>query len=361
VTVTGFDHPSATVGGHVILTGTGFSATPADNAVDFGGAAGTVVASTATTIEVVVPAASSVAVTVTVNGQSGTSPDVLEIVPTSGGFVAALSASGLAVTATDVWALNQGSDNASVTPLAGGAGTTHGIDHAPLDIAKDAAGNFFVACQESGVIKVAPNGAVSGRFDAAADPASDDVHALAVDTTDGSVWAVNFDYDNVTKLTNAGALVGTFPVGDQPRGVAIGTSQDAWVANSDGTLTHLRTDGMVFRTVNIGNVPWGILVDGAGHVWVTLVDTGELVELDPTGTELGRVSLGTVTRSIAIDDNGSIWVPNGTADTVTRVGSDRSIQGLYPLTGTPTFAARGTDGKIWVLGTGDQKATSFAP
>ncbi|WP_449446123.1 IPT/TIG domain-containing protein [Thermomonas brevis] len=71
-TVTGVSPDSGPVSQVVTISGTGFSATPGDNSVLFGGSAGTVTAASATSLTVTAPAIGSGAanVTVTVNGQT---------------------------------------------------------------------------------------------------------------------------------------------------------------------------------------------------------------------------------------------------------------------------------------------------
>ncbi len=73
-TITSFTPPSGSVGATVIITGTNFSTTPADNAVHFNGTLATVTASSAASITTTVPAgASTGTITVTVAGNTATS------------------------------------------------------------------------------------------------------------------------------------------------------------------------------------------------------------------------------------------------------------------------------------------------
>jgi hypothetical protein len=73
-TITNFNPTSGIAGASVTITGTNFSATPANNIVMFNATTATVTASTATSITTTVPSgATSGPITVTVGGQTGTS------------------------------------------------------------------------------------------------------------------------------------------------------------------------------------------------------------------------------------------------------------------------------------------------
>ncbi|HZX72997.1 MAG TPA: CHRD domain-containing protein [Cyclobacteriaceae bacterium] len=75
-TITSFTPNNGVSTATVTITGTNFSATPADNVVKFNGTAATVTASTATTLTATVPAgATSGTISVTVKDQSVTSTD----------------------------------------------------------------------------------------------------------------------------------------------------------------------------------------------------------------------------------------------------------------------------------------------
>ena len=73
-TITSFTSTSGPVGTTVIITGTNFSTTPANNTVTFNGIPAMVIASTATTLTVTVPTGATTGkITVTVNGNTATS------------------------------------------------------------------------------------------------------------------------------------------------------------------------------------------------------------------------------------------------------------------------------------------------
>lgn len=80
-TVASYDPMSSESGATVVITGTNFSTTAADNTVWFNGRAATVTAATATTITTTVPSgATSGAITVDVDGRMGTGPEFTVII-----------------------------------------------------------------------------------------------------------------------------------------------------------------------------------------------------------------------------------------------------------------------------------------
>ncbi|UXI68267.1 IPT/TIG domain-containing protein [Tahibacter amnicola] len=95
VAVTGFSPRSAPAGAEVTVKGTGFSPSPAQNQVEFNGVVASVVAATATTLNVTVPAAAtSGPIRVMRDGQSALSAEAFTVTPSDGApTIASLSAS----------------------------------------------------------------------------------------------------------------------------------------------------------------------------------------------------------------------------------------------------------------------------
>jgi uncharacterized repeat protein (TIGR03803 family) len=81
-TITSFTPTNGSIGASVVITGTNFSATPANNIVKFNGILATVTASTATSITTNVPtSATTGAITVTVAGNTATSASNFTLIP----------------------------------------------------------------------------------------------------------------------------------------------------------------------------------------------------------------------------------------------------------------------------------------
>ena len=102
ITLTGFVPATGPMGAVIAITGTGFSATPANNAVAFNGVAAVVVSASPTTLTVAVPAGATTGkVTVTVAGNTAASMQDFIVaaagMPTITGFAPAAGPSGTTV------------------------------------------------------------------------------------------------------------------------------------------------------------------------------------------------------------------------------------------------------------------------
>jgi hypothetical protein len=105
IAIAGFAPAFGAIGTSVTLTGTGFAATPAGNAVAFSGATAVVTAATSSTLTAVVPAAAtSGRITVAVGANSASSPQDFMVTPsgapTIAGFAPAAGAAGTPVSVT---------------------------------------------------------------------------------------------------------------------------------------------------------------------------------------------------------------------------------------------------------------------
>ncbi|MDJ0973202.1 MAG: hypothetical protein QNJ98_01915 [Planctomycetota bacterium] len=123
-------------------------------------------------------------------------------------------------------------------------------------------------------------------------------YGLGIDTN-GYIWNSMFTYNTIMKIAPDGTIVPGFPKstggasGD--RGVAITPSDNhVWVANSSGSdVSRLDNDGNILKVISVGSAPTGVAVDSNGKVWVTNLNSDNVMRIDPTaGTDgLGEVDL----------------------------------------------------------------------
>jgi streptogramin lyase len=99
----------------------------------------------------------------------------------------------------------------------------------------------------------------------------------------GNVWNTQWTYNNVVKLSAAGAVLWNKPSGGYgSRGVVLTSDENAWIANSNNnTVTRLDNDGNVLATIGVGWTPTGVAVDRAGKVWVTNYSSSDVMRIDP--------------------------------------------------------------------------------
>jgi YVTN family beta-propeller protein len=262
-------------------------------------------------------------------------------------------------------------------------------------------------------VRVAPNSL------AAIDPGSDRVvSAVPVGTQPGSavsdagsLWVANRDDDTISRIDPATLrTLATIPVGGSPVGLAAGpaglwmvepaANPDAntssiqvgrldpqfdtvttrvkigdvvpagpgavaaaggsvWVAPSAGLLTRLNaTTGRTVQQLDPNASPAGIAV-GAGAVWLTDGDAGNVIRVDPTGLE-SSIPVGNGPSGITVGA-GSVWVAEALDGTVTRIDPvTRSVVATIPVGSSPAGVAFG-DGSLWVADSGDGTVTRIDP
>jgi hypothetical protein len=121
-------------------------------------------------------------------------------------------------------------------------------------------------------------------------------YGLGIDTN-GFIWNSNWSLNTVQKISPAGAITGTFPTGgsSNDRGVAVTPADNhVWVANSGGNnVSRLDNNGALQAVITVGVTPTGVAVDAAGKVWVTNLNSHDVMRIDPTTNSVDlTVSLG---------------------------------------------------------------------
>lgn len=112
--ISGFSPSSGTIGTTVTIFGENFSPTPAKNSVTFNGASALVASATSTDIVTTVPAGATTGpIYVTVDGETGKSATVFEVIPSITGFSPASGIVGTTVTITGT-GFGTSSDNTTV-------------------------------------------------------------------------------------------------------------------------------------------------------------------------------------------------------------------------------------------------------
>ncbi|MBI5648445.1 MAG: hypothetical protein HY962_16060 [Ignavibacteriae bacterium] len=123
-------------------------------------------------------------------------------------------------------------------------------------------------------------------------------YGLGIDGT-GHVWNSSYYNGTVTKYDPNGTFVGTYSTsGTYPRGVAVTSDGDVWVANSgSGTVARLSNSGTLRKVITVGSTPTGVAVDANGKVWVTNFMSDDAMRIDPAA---GLDGLGLVDLTVAL-------------------------------------------------------------
>jgi hypothetical protein len=119
-------------------------------------------------------------------------------------------------------------------------------------------------------------------------------YGLGMDPNTGEIWHTNLGGNRVAKLAADGTVLGAFPHGNfSAQGVAVDRDSNVWVAHSINgpatTVGHLRTDGTYVGNVPLpnGSGPTGVAVDTNGKIWVTNLNTSNVMRIDPNAGPVG--------------------------------------------------------------------------
>jgi uncharacterized protein (TIGR03437 family) len=356
----------------VIITGTGFSTTVANDKVFFNGVAAVVQQASSTQIETTVPlAAGSGAVTVTVNGKTATGPvfsyQATEVAVLFGqnqdGTAASFSQiDGLAADASgNVYVADQQKNLISkITPQgivsvfagSGGAGSTdaNGTSASfkqPSGVATDAAGNVYVADKGNGLVrKITPAGDVSTITLTNSDPTQKGFGQPFYVTVDANnnVFFMDLGGTVIKQVSGTGTVTAAYTgaVGSSGfYGVVVDKSGNFFtVDNSDNQIDKISSGSIsVFAGANsltggdmdgIGKAasfyqPWGMAIDGSGNLFVLDRGNNQIREVtsgavvttfggqNPQLPYVGPVNMvGFVgLTAITVDSSGNIYITDG--------------------------------------------------
>jgi YVTN family beta-propeller protein len=172
-----------------------------------------------------------------------------------------------------------------------------------------------------------------------------------------SVWVAISDNTIARLRASDGAILGTFAVGKDPRGVAL-EGDNIWVTDfGDNTVRKLRSsDGSALGLYHVGSRPNGIAFDGA-NIWVANSGSNDVMKLRPNdGVVLADVAVGASPYAIAFDGV-NIWITNQRSDNVTKVDArTNAVLGAFPVGAAPMgITFDGTN--IWVTNEGSNSVT----
>jgi hypothetical protein len=159
----------------------------------------------------------------------------------------------------------------ALSPATGWVGGTFRVQ----GIEADTANNVWSASWGNDAVVVFPNGNANAAYPPYVDH---NTKPFGVATArDGGTWVSYQGSSTLSKFTlGSGALVKAFtvPVGTDgnPKGVALDTRGNAWVASGKTSLVHaFRPDGTPLLPALSGrglHGPWGLAIDARDHVWI---------------------------------------------------------------------------------------------
>lgn len=136
-------------------------------------------------------------------------------------------------------------------------------------------------------------------------------HGIAIDQADG-VWVTHRTTGSVTKLSPAGAVVGTYPAGAKPGPIAIDGAGNAWILNQGSrSVTKLATDGATLGTFPIASLSSDfysdIAADRNGNIVIATGGT-KVLKLSSAGAVVESYDLASRAMAITVSRAGQIAV-----------------------------------------------------
>jgi sugar lactone lactonase YvrE len=246
-----------------------------------------------------------------------------------------------------------------VTTLAGAAGNVGSEDgtgsaasfSSPRGVAVDRAGNVYVADTLNHTIrKITPGGVVSTLAGTAGSVGSADGKGAAASfkypasvATDGAgnVYVADTDNGTIRKITPAGVVttlagtagnvgsadgMGATASFSSPRGVAIDTAGNVYVADTSSHAIRKITPGGVVSTLAAGaalNQPSSVAIDAAGDVYVSDNYDNTVRRIAPGGdvsTLAGPLVAGLKSPGgVATDSGGNVYVADTSNNTIRKI------------------------------------------
>ena len=212
----------------------------------------------------------------------------------------------------------------------------------------------------------------------------------AIAPAGGSVWMGSFGGDAISQYSPAGKPLSpesgwTNGQPDHPQGVAVDQKGNVWIANNYGpesapdqgdVIVYPGGDPSKALRVTGGglNHPFAIQIDGFGRAWVTNAGLGgaKLVNaraatligkfggsVTVIGTDFKPTSFSPIQSGsfksplgLSIDSKNNAWVANYFGSTVTQIGPDGAVAGVYELPNGTLPWSQAIDGsdRVWVAG-----------
>ncbi|MGI4749920.1 MAG: virginiamycin B lyase family protein [Janthinobacterium lividum] len=311
----------------IIITGTGFSTTLANNNIFFNSNQATVVSATTTSLTTVVPLGAGTGnITVSVGGKTATGP-VFTYQPTE-------------VVVTVAGNTNIGSVN--------GTGSNATFSHSQ-GLATDAAGNIYVAdthnhlirkITSAGIVSTLAGSGTAGSADGIGTAASFSSPTGITIDANGNLFVTELDVPRVRKITSSGTVStitgGTIPqLTDPVTGYQLNYSTFPGIAvdANDNLFLTDQANSLIFKITSAGKIsifarsssssfnPVGIAIDKVGNLFVTSQNENTIYKISSSGnvsvfsnsvtgfiTGTGISSRYNSPWGIATDTNGNIYI-----------------------------------------------------
>jgi streptogramin lyase len=185
---------------------------------------------------------------------------------------------------------------------------------------------------------------------------------LAIDENNNA-WVGTYEGRELFQLDNeTGGILNRYDVGIRVYGLAVDSEGIIWISNLElpilggGKLSGFNINerrlvaGAPWLIPGCSN-PYGIAVDGRGHVWLGTWTCGNIVEFDPETTTFETHTPGSgvldQVRGIAADNNGVIWTVATATNRLGRYDPDANDWRTFDTCSQPMGVGVTGSGHIW--------------
>ena len=197
----------------------------------------------------------------------------------------------------NIWVANNGSSSVTQLNSTGitigtyslyGYGSSCGSGpsiNPPEEIAMDGYGNILVTTNSGGGQSCHPIFVLSPTGSIIAAPPNSMAQAfwITFDKYKRIVWAtadLNSGHNAGYQFDINGNYIGMYTTGHSPNGaIATDNSGNIWVTNQDNTVSVLSPTGSIIGTYPVGKWPTGIAIDASGNVWVANAGSNNVTEI----------------------------------------------------------------------------------
>jgi streptogramin lyase len=253
--------------------------------------------------------------------------------------------------ATLVVALPATASVGDITEFDGGTAET------PYSITSDGSNLWFTDLTRPGVGEMSPTGGVqnfTSGISANAQP-----YGIAVDGT-GNVWFTESGTNAIGELVpSSNNTVTEFPLtgGADPEGITLGPDGNLWFTEAGiAGIGRITPAGKLTQFINVlttGAVPQGITVGSDGNLWFTETGLDQVGAITTDGTVVGEypISSGAAPEWITAGPDGALWFTESSANKVGRITTAaddvREFSTGLTASADPDGITQGPDGNLW--------------
>lgn len=200
----------------------------------------------------------------------------------------------------------------------------------PFTVSSDAAGNIYTADESGGnLYKITPGGVIT-TLNTVNNPSN-----VAVDGL-GNIFVSDFTANTVDKFNSAGALIASYTGFNQPYGIAIDASNNAYVVNRGGLNVFKIPAGSASYAIGAAYIsgltdPYGINVDENGNLYISSISGNTVVKVPAGSTTPAAFAAGfNAPRNVYVDNANNIFVADFGTNTIKMITPAGVVSTITP-------------------------------